>query len=168
MSVLLVGLAPEVTAALIDRLVGQDDEVRVVEPDERNAEQWRAAGAFVALGSPDEDLVERAAQGVRTVIVGDDVTGDKEVLHGAARARVERIVVFGHKIDPDTLEPDFVVLRPPRRRLLKGPELSPSDAARAIDAAEDLAGEPQLVLDLGTAAGWRALDLGPPARMPGG
>lgn len=165
MSVLLIGLEPEVTAALIDRLVAEDDEVRVVEPDERNAQQWRDAGAHVALGSPDEDLVERAAQGARTVIVGDDVTGGRQVLHGAARARVERIVVFGHNIDPDELEPNFVILRPPRRRLLRGPELSAGDAARAIDAAEDLAGEPQLVLDLGTGAGWRALDLGPPARV---
>ena len=169
MSVLLVGAGGALADALIARLVGEGDEVRVVEDDDRGAARWRALGAFVARGTPDDfDLVERAAQSARTIVVLSPEIPLAPVLQGATAARVDRIVVCGAgaRSAAGPLEEaalDHVVLDVPqgsawrRRRAV-----APAALAEAIDAADDLAGSPRLVLDLGHADAWRALGLTPP------
>jgi hypothetical protein len=164
-SVLLIG-GGALTSAVIERLVGAGDEVRVIEPDPARGEGLRALGAFVALGSPDDfDLVERAAQNVRTIVVLVDLDLEP-VVRGASAARVDRVVVVGgSSATPGPLEEaaiDYVVLRVPPPRLLRGPRVSEEAVAEAIDAADDMAGDPRLVVDLGTAEGWRSLGLAPP------
>jgi hypothetical protein len=57
---------------------------------------------------------------------------------------------------------DYVVLRAPRRsRWRRTPTLTPADLADAVNAADDLAGDPRLDIDLASAEGWRALGLDP-------
>lgn len=152
MSVLLAGLDPELVAAVTRRLVAQGDQVRVVA---RSAA--RPPGAHVAIGDPgDDDLVERAAQGARTIVAG--VEGRAGALAGAARAGVDRAVLLGG--DPDGVPGSMSwVLLVTKRRLRRSP--APEDVAEAVDAADDLAGEPRLVADLTTDEGWRALRLEP-------
>ena len=151
MSLLLIGLRDEVTAELIPLLVSQGDEVRIVESDETRAERWRSLGAHVARGLPDDDdLVERAAQNVRTLVVGDGATA--AALDGARRAGVGRVVHLGTSFGANDLAhaaEGFVILKATgRRRISLGRTgLNPLDVARLIDAADDLAGVIALELD---------------------
>jgi hypothetical protein len=165
MSLLIVGLPVEVTDQLIPLLVGQGDEVRIVESEATRIERWRSLGAHVARGAPDDDdLVERAAQNVRTLIVGDDAT--REALEGARRAGVGRFVHLGVTFRADemaVLVDEFVILRHANRRRLRGKgKLGPLDAARLIDAADDLAGDVTLDLDATDASTWTRLSLDAP------
>ena len=162
MSILIVGLPLDVTDELIPLLVGQGDEVRIVESDELRIERWRSLGAHVARGVPDDDdLIERAAQNVRTLIVGDE--GTKEALEGARRAGVGRFVHLGALFGADeiaALVDEYVILRSTgRRRLLRKDQLAARDAARLIDAADDLAGDVTLDLDATDASAWARLGL---------
>ena len=164
MSILVVGPAGETGEAVIGRLVDQGDEVRVIEPDEAAADRWRALGAFVARGAADDaDLVERAAQNVRTVVVLR--TADLgPVVGGATSAGVGRVVVCvrgPEDVDPATLSADVVALVVPSTRVTRRPAIPAARLAEAIDAADDLAGNPRMVVDLGTDAGWRQLGLEP-------
>lgn len=161
MSVLLAGLDPGVGAALTRRLLAQDDQVRVVLGPGEEATPY--AGAHVAAGDTgDDDLVERAAQGARTIVLGE--VGDRApALEGAARAGVERAVLMGGRGEDVPGSMSWVVLVVPRS-LLRRRSLPPDALAEAIDAADDLAGEPRLVVDLGTDEGWAALRL----ERPGG
>ena len=152
MSVLLAGLDPELVAAVTRRLAGEGDQVRVVA---RAGETY--AGAHVATGEPgDDDLVERAAQGARTIVAGTEGRG--AALAGAARAGVDRAVLIGGDADevPESLSWILLVTK---RRFRRG--VGMADVAEAIDAADDMAGEPRLVADLTTDEGWRALRLDP-------
>ncbi|MDQ3953665.1 MAG: SDR family oxidoreductase [Actinomycetota bacterium] len=159
MSVLLAGLDAADAAALVRRLLEQGDQVRaIVAP---GADPAPYEGAHVAAGDPgDDDLVERAAQGARTIVLGDFGAAVRTAaLEGAARAGVERAVLLGEAPDVP-LGMSWVALVTPRSRWRRrGP--GPEDLAEAIDAADDLAGEPRLVADLGTEEGWRALRLEP-------
>jgi hypothetical protein len=151
-SVLLAGLDPELVAALTRRLTAQGDQVRVVGS---GGEAY--PGAHVAVGDPgDDDLVERAAQGARTVVAGQ--RGRAAALEGAARAGVDRAVLLDGGADRVPEGMSWVLLVT-RRRLRRSP--APDDVAEAVDAADDMAGEPRLVADLTTAEGWRALRLEP-------
>ncbi|MGH2757131.1 MAG: hypothetical protein ACRDI3_05020, partial [Actinomycetota bacterium] len=168
-SVLLMGLPEDVAQATIEHLTAQGDEVRVIEPDPTVQQQWRSAGAHVATGDLDADLVERAAQGVRTLVLGRWLPPSdepvEELLEGAVRAGVGRLVVYTDRDDADGWAQRFaesVVLRAPRKLSLfggRGP--SGTEAAKLIDAADDLAGPLRLDLDV-TKESWAPLGLTAP------
>ena len=174
MSLLLVGIPAGISPHLVGRLRAQDDEVRALLPEERAAEGWRALGAFVAVGPLDDaDLVERAAQNVRTLVVGPDWEPKiaevfVALIEGVRKAGVERIVLWGPKLDASFAEEirlsglSYVLLRGGKRRWLGSATLSGDRWSEAIDAADDLAGNVRLDLDLTTAAGWESLRLEPP------
>jgi hypothetical protein len=173
MSILLVALDEDLMPALIRRLTGQGDEVRVIEAKESMSDRWRTLGAHVASGPQwDADLVERAAQNVRTIVVGDrhdrDPTELMEALvEGGGLASPDmRLVVVGHvqARAMSTLresELEYVILGSVTRRGLLGRKVRvPAERlAKAVDAADDLAGDPRLELDLWDESAWRELKL---------
>ena len=169
MSVVVLGASGELGAAVVNRLLEAGDDVGVIEPSPERAEGWRRAGAHVARGSSsDADLIERASQNARTIVVLD---ADQEVLSaavdGARLAGVERIVATGARTAPELIALlrssglDYVVLETGRRLLGAA---SPVEVGRAVDAADDLSGRPRLELSLRTAEAWRELRLEPPRR----
>lgn len=177
MSILLVGLPPEVVRGVVDELVAQGDEVRVIEQDARRAAEWKARGAHPARGAAsDPDLIERAAQGVRTLAVGaaDGAAGRAVVeaavsasRRAAARNQGLRLVLVGADPGRDTVEAvrtsgmDHVVLRTgtSSRRRPRRARVPAETIVAALDAADDLAGNPRLELDLREPEAWRALGL---------
>jgi hypothetical protein len=171
MSILLI--APGGTGAdVIKRLITQGDEVRVVEPDPQKVEQWKYLGAYVAHGDPgDADLIERAGQNCRTVVlfgVRDQCAHVlEEVLEGIANTTVDRIVLVATSNEPQCLglvrrsKLDYVFLRVKPRPLLSRLRSSAPTIAEVIDAADDVAGNPRLELDLGDPATAVALHLAP-------
>ena len=173
MSVLLVGLDDVTGPVLIRHLVAEGDVVGVVEDDPSRAETWRDAGAHVAVGSPsDPDLIERAGRHARSVVVfesaPDGSTSVMEAVLEAARITPEppRVIVAGPVGDTtiahlERSALDYVVLRTPApRRWRRGPSRpEPQDLAEAVSAADDLAGDPRLIADLGDAEGWSLLGL---------
>lgn len=177
MSVLLIGIAGARGAALVRRLLSEADEVRVVEDDPAAARAWSELGAHVARGSPtDADLVERAAQDVRTVAVldvGHEVL--EAVIQGSrAAARDIRLIVCSPARDEvvrralaaSGLE-YFLLLTGRRARRIPSRSAAAVPVAalvEAINAADDLAGEPRLELDLAHASAWAILGLEPPGR----
>ena len=177
MSILLVGLGDDLLPPLIHRLTEQGDEVRVLEAGEEGGDRWRSMGAHVATGPRwDADLIERAAQNARTIVVGDRHERDPielmdAVIEGGGFASREmRLVIVGEPQPPalDALRASklaFVVLGRAKRRGLLGrrPSLAPEALAEAVDAADDLAGDPRLELDLGEPEAWRELRLSPRA-----
>jgi NAD(P)H-binding len=174
-AVLIVEPPEDLGAALIERLVAQDDEVRVVAGNELLSRRWKALEAHVASGSgTDVDLLERAAQDVRTVVMfwrpGQDEQALGTVIEAMQLAGVERLVI-GTEGSPklSALLPsdmDHVILGSPsftvrRRRFLGAIRNLPSvqRLAEAVDAADDLAGHPRLELDLQDPAAWERLGL---------
>ena len=167
MSVLLVGADEELGGAVVRRLIEQDDEVRVVENDPSRASLWKSLGAHVARGdASDPDLVEWAAQHVRTIVLFE--SGEhtlNAVLQGAAAARAERLVLCTTALSAaaarsvDAKAKDYVVLLVPRGRDRWRRRQRIDRLAEAIDAADDLAGNLRVVLDLEAAASWSALGL---------
>lgn len=174
MSVLLLGTSA-LTGALIRRLVAQGDDVRVVERDERAATEWARLGARVARGSgTDADLVARAAQGARSIVV---TPPEPEELRALVATAVEcaragdavRVILCAPRVDRTAIEViessgvEHVILDSGHRRGLvprrKGARRA--GIVAAIDAADDLADSPRLRLDLRDADAWRALGLGP-------
>lgn len=166
MSVLLVRPSGHLGPAVIDRLTSQGDVVRVIEGDASAAARWRELGAFVAQGSEaDSDLVERAAQDVRTVVVFEDAQASIEaVLEGAALAGVDRLVLCTSEPSEVALtrvrasRMDYVVLRTGRPGLWRRAQ-RPGSTAEAIDAADDLGGHPRVEVDLRDAGGRRTLGI---------
>lgn len=167
MSVLLVDPPDLLGSLIVKRLVAQGDEVRVVGPEEE-AQQWRELGAYAASGRPDPDLIERAGQNVRTMVLFDPMDDVSEVaLEAAEAARIGRVIV----ITPGSAEHwpqqltsagfDYVVLRTGRKRLFR--RVVPDDrVAIAVDAADDLAGRVGLDLDLAEPTAWAALGIESP------
>lgn len=169
MSVVVLGASGELGTAVVNKLLEAGDDVGVIEPSPERAEGWRRAGAHVARGnSNDADLIERASQNARTIVVLD---ADQEVLSaavdGARLAGVERIVATGARTAPELIALlrssglDYVVLETGRRLLGAA---TPADVGRAVDAADDLPGRPRLELSLRTTEAWRELRLEPPRR----
>ena len=158
MSVLLVSPPVETGTQVIERLISQGDEVRVVAEGDETSE-WRRLGAHVAVGTPDADLIERAGQSSRTVVVFGDP--DPEVLEAARLARIDRVVVVTKGMHPDArvrLEDSglsYVVLKARKRGGLK--RVSATEIAEAVDAADDLNGDVKLELDLNETSSWKAL-----------
>lgn len=170
MSILLIRAGGRIGETLARRLRAQGDEVRVVEAAEEPAEAWRRLGVKVAPGSDDDaDLIERAAQGVRTAVVFDGKSGAagdviEDVVAGIAAAGVERVILCGRRPDPSTVDAvrtsglDYVVLTVAGGRFSRK-RVSVEAVAEAIDAADDLAGSPRLELDLTRKESWAALGL---------
>ena len=163
MSLLLIGLNEEYGPALVKRLIAEGDVVGVIEPDPRRAEMWRDLGAHVAIGTPmDFDLVERAAQHARSIVVLTDLWEDPvsivdPILTGARLAPgegarmifvVERSGGVGETLAESGF--DFVILEIGDARSWTGRRKKPAaaDVAEAVNAADDLAGSPRLVVDL--------------------
>lgn len=175
MSVLLVGLEEELTRTVGARLLAQDDEVRIVLGDEAKRETWRALGIRVAVGDlTDDDFLWRAFTNVRTVVAGERPPADApDVRHQLAasmkKSDPDRLVVVGAGEDDPLVagiraaDVDHVVLRFRKRGLLgyRSAASTPQLAA-AIDAADDLAGNPRLDLDLSEERSWAELRLAPP------
>jgi hypothetical protein len=148
MSVLLIAPPADLGRVVVERLIAQDDEVRVVEPCEDRVEGWRDLGAFVAAGQVNEDLVERAAHNVRTIVVfASSLISD--VVASAQLAGVGRVVLVAERTRADDVDElagsglEFVVIVTGRlrRRTL-------NRVAEAIDAADDLPGEPRATVDV--------------------
>lgn len=166
MSVLIVGDESPLTRALVRRLVDQDDEVRSIEAGETRSSELAMLGAHVARGPYlDADLVERAGQNVRTVVAIDQPPEIlSEIIEGMKAASIPRLVLCAREIASETTAEltragiEFVVLKRPVGGLLR--KGVPDEAiAEAIDAADDLAGEPRLQLDLGDPSAWTELRL---------
>jgi TrkA-N domain len=176
MSILLIRASGRIGQALARRLVAQGDEVRVIEPAEELVEAWQELGVKVAPGRDDDaDLMERAAQNVRTAIVIEDDSGPareviEHVLTGLGAAGVGRVIVCARKPDEGVLNAvrssglDYVALTM-GGGLLARRRVPIEDVAAAIDAADDLAGSPHLELDLTKAESWAALGLISSPRM---
>lgn len=172
MSVLLTGVEEPLAAAIAQRLIAQEDEVRILLESVKDRERWRERGVYVAVGDDqDEDFVWRAAGGVRTVVAGAGLLSGPSgsvLVAGARRAGAGRFIVLadrsGATLPEALLEEgtEVVVLRLPRKKLLGRQQVSPDDVAEAVDAADDLAGTPNLDLDLGEPDAWGQLRLAPP------
>lgn len=173
-SLLLVDLPDTLAVKLIQRLVAQGDEVRVLVERRAPSDVWRDLGAHVAFGSPaDEDLVWRAATGVRTAVLGDLNDGQGALpafASGAERAGVERVVVCSPQPPPwfvatlDETELQYVVLTSAKKPLVGRAKsrIAASKLAEAIDAADDLPGRLRLELDLTVERSWQILKVLPP------
>jgi len=168
MSILLIGDPGPLGEVLVRRLISQGDEVRAIATDSAG-EGLADHGVHIARGPDlDADLVERAAQNVRT-IVNFDVSTLTPVIEGARSARVDRIVVCADTVNDDAREQlrgsalEYVVLVPPRKGLFR--KGVPDDAlAEAIDAADDMSGKLRLELDLNESEAWAMLGLEVPLR----
>jgi hypothetical protein len=169
-SVLLVGNGGELAALVADRMLAQGDEVRAV-ATEGDLETLASKGVHIARGPFfDADLVERAAQNVRTVVLFD-TTGEvaRDTIEGARAARVDRIVQCSTSVSEPVRVAlrdsglEYVVLQMPRKgRFRKG---VPDDAvAEVIDAADDMGGRLRLELDLNERDAWEMLKVEPPLR----
>ena len=171
-----MGLEGRLREALVARLLAAGDDVRALAPDADAAARWRALGAHVAVGgATDPDLVERAAQGVRTVVValrppraplGRAPSASEGVLEsvveGARAASPSvRLVVYADALREE--ERDAVARVEHIVLLARGLRPPPAEAvAEAIDAADDLAGQPRVELDLRRSAAWETLGVAPP------
>lgn len=185
MSVLLVGVRGELGRVVAARLIAEGDQVRVVEDRPAAAEEWVRLGAHVARGSgADPDLIERAAHGVRTIVVGEDESVAAAVIVDAVLGGVRiagrsdiRLVVLTTASPAE--EPtgtvvasglDHVIVRIPTSRRLFRTERKVFRAealAQVIDAADDVAGHPRDDIDLSDADAWRRLGLEPPSSLGG-
>ena len=174
MSVLMVAPDDVNGPAVVNLLVSEGDDVGAIVPDATMGERWKAMGAYVAVGSPDDaDLIERAAQHARTIVLFNPVESIvRAAIQGArlASSSPARIVLCGQggETSIGTLEGsglEYVVLQIPvkRRGLRRSPPPEPERVAEAVNAADDLAGELRLVLDLTRDEAWNALGLLGPA-----
>jgi hypothetical protein len=170
-SILIVEPDENLGPALVARLVSEGDEVRVLIRDRSGASRWQALGAFVAIGDPlDADLVERACQNVRTLVVvfpGRKRSASMlhELLAAADAAGTGRVVVCTS--DPpaeivsvlEAASLDYVILDAGRRGFLprRGPDMTA--LAAAVSAADDLVDRPRMVVDLTRPEGWAALKM---------
>ena len=179
MSVLLIGLEDVLGPVLVERLLGEGDVIGVIEEDGDRAARWREVGAHVASGQPtDFDLIERAAQHARSIVIVEFRLNDpreviEAVLMGARLVPGEaaRIIFVTTSREPAVGENlarsefDFVILRVPRggSPARQRSKLKTESIAEAVNAADDLAGSPRLDLDLRDPESWVALDVPAPS-----
>lgn len=163
MSVLLVTPPEHLGGPIIERLIAQGDEVRVV-VNPADAADWRRLGAHVAVGEPDGDLLERAGQSSRTIALFDPIDElAQDAIAAAQAARIDRVVAVLSRPSAalSTLlsgsELTYVVLVAARKGLKRAPDAA--KIAEAVDAADDLAGEVRLELDLAEPGAWDALGI---------
>ncbi len=156
-----MGASGDLADTTIRRLVDQGDEVRVLDP--AGSARWKELGAHVARGDHDDsDVIERAGQNARTIVVFEPTPLVlTAVVEGARLAAIERIVVCsGRPVDVEEVRTSglsYVLLVATSRRSRKHEAI-----AEAIDAADDLAGDVRLELDLSRRDAWAALRLAPP------
>ena len=158
MAILLIAGGTDLDEQVVYRLLEQGDEVRVLEATSARVALWRGRGAFLARGEGDDpDLVERAAQNVRTVVVmGEQVRLEvvANVLEAGRNAGVDRLVCCAPSVNQEVRAAvrsaplDHVLLETGRGGLLRRKPVTPGRIAEAIDAADDLSGEPRLEIDL--------------------
>jgi uncharacterized protein YbjT (DUF2867 family) len=175
-SVLIVTGRDDVDGLLAQRLTAQGDTVGVLVEDPRTAEHLEAAGAHIAIGSrTDEDLIERAAAHARTIVV--HVSGaraaDRDAVVAAISAATTRggirLVVWGPAPDGVVRELvrssglPHVIIRTGTLGRRIGRSLAPAAVAEAIDAADDLAGDVHVEVDLRRPQDWRRLKMEPPS-----
>lgn len=173
MSILLVGLPDLFAVKLVQRLIDEGDEVRILVAPSEDPERWRRLGAHPAAGTvDDDDLVERAATNVRTMVVGEQALSEGEIrglISGARKAQVGRIVVCAPQpqdvlthLQPTDLE--YVVITTAKRPLVGRAKtrIPLSKLAEAVDAADDLGGNLRLELDLSVEKSWQILRVLPP------
>lgn len=169
MSVLLACLPQDVAEATIKRLVAQEDEVRVIVVDRYLVDHYRTLGAYIASGEADDpDLVERAAQNVRTLVVGDEGLAPETLeglIKGAAGAGVGRLIYCSPAPSEAVTRVlregtgEYVVLRTGKRGLLRKAGVTPEIVAESVDAADDLQGPLRSELDLTDPSSRKALKL---------
>ena len=176
MSLLLIGLPETFAVMLVQRLIAEGDEVRLLLPESGDPGPWKRLGAFVAHGEAgDADLVERASTNVRTIVLGERAAGLSnedldELIAGARRAHVGRFVVCQAQPSQDVVdafkaaEVEFVVLTTAKKPLIgKAKTRIPiSKLSEAVDAADDIAGRIQAELDLTIPKAWKVLKVDPP------
>jgi hypothetical protein len=167
-SILLVDPDTDWGPAIARRLVEEGDEVRVLTP---RPSEWTDAPVYIAAGDPlDADLVERACTNVRTVVLtfpGRKVSLSQlqVVVDAAPKSGTDRVVVCTGQVDlalQESLETSgmaFVILVTGRRGFLPRTAVMPAEVAAAVSAADDLAGRPELVVDLTTDVGRKELRL---------
>lgn len=181
-SILLIGADSSLGDTLVRRLLDEGDEVRVLITDE-DAGRLGELGAYIATGPElDVDLVERAATNCRTIVVIERpglntpeivrtaIVGGRAAL-GAPEEGI-RLILCGAVPDEAAIaalrssDLSFVVLRTGGRLAGFLPvvteRVSDEQVATAVDAADDIAGEVRLELDLTDAADWAKLNLTPP------
>jgi hypothetical protein len=172
MSILLIGLEDSLTIALGKRLISAGDEVRIL-VTAQDDDRYRRAGLHVARGQrlDDDDLIERAAQNVRTIVVGE-LPRERltAVLKGAGAAGAGRIIsvlptpsdVYRELLAVSPLE--YTTLVVGRTLITRKPKLTEDEVAAAVDAADDLAEGLRVELDLGTDEAWGVLRLPVPRK----
>lgn len=158
---------------LVDRLVAAGDQVRVLlraAGDTGVVEGLKEDGVHVAFGDASNgDLLERAAQGCRSIVLFDPSPDllDK-ALEAARFASVERLIVCARSARRGSMDAaqSFVWLAARPKGTLR-PGVAWTDYAAAIDAADDLAGDVKLDLDLEDEGSWEKLGLTRPGRPRG-
>ncbi len=174
MSILLVGLEGALVETLGERLLSAGDEVRILVTAQQDDDRYRHAGLHVAKGRSleDDDLVERAAQNVRTIVVGELPREHlSAVLKGARAAGVGRVIsvvstpsaVHSELLEASPFE--YTILVVGRTLIGRKPKLSVASIAAAIDAADDLAEGLRTQLVLNAKGSWDVLRLPMPARQ---
>lgn len=166
MSILLIDPDRTLGTSIASHLIGEGDEVRVLVTDPTG---WKERGVYVAVGDPmDPDLVERACTNVRTIVftfTSRDVPVSllAAVIPAARRAGTDRVIVCAPAPDRTTIGwlessgTSFVALSTGRRGFLPKKTVEPSDIAEAVSAADDLTGEPRLLVDLTSEEEWSKL-----------
>lgn len=148
----------DVEPAVARRLLTQGDEVRVVVVDAAEKAAWAALGTHVAVGDPtDDDLIERAGQSSRSLVLfdghADDPATVTAALKAASAAGIERLILCAPDLSQEVLglvdaaRGSYVALIYGRRLSLKG-RASVDVIAEAVDVADDMSGEPRLTIDL--------------------
>lgn len=159
MAILVIAAGSDLDEVVVKRLIAQGDEVRVLEPTGRRRDLWRRSGAFIAVGDADDpDLVERAAQDARTIVILSDplvLEVVRNVLDVGPKAAVDRLVCCAPAISDEVRAEiragalDHVIIQTSSAGLLRRRVAPPELVAEAIDAADDLAGALRLEVDLG-------------------
>jgi hypothetical protein len=175
-SVLIVAGDPQIEGLLAKRLVAEGDVVGVVVESDGMAEQFDVGAAHLAVGSrTDEDLIERAAMHARTIVVYEE-TGQpayREIVTAAVAAaeRLDgvRMVMWGPEHSREAVESvrlsglPYVIIRTGKLRSRLRRTIPAEAVVEAIDAADDLAGDVRLEVDLARAEDWVRLKLEPPS-----
>ena len=166
MSILLIEPDRELGESIARRLIREGDEVRVLVADPAG---WKEQGVYVAVGDPmDPDLVERACTNVRTIVFtsaskGIPVSLLATAVPAARKAGADRVIVcVPNPGDPavrwlDGSGASYVGLTTGRRGFLPRRSVDPDLVAEAVSAADDLAGEPRLQVDLTNEEEWAKL-----------
>lgn len=161
MSVLIIAADPDIDRLLVRRLVEQGDVVGILVEDDGTIDHLDPEGAHVARGSrTDEDLIERAAMHARTIVVYEEAAAPvhREIVAAviAAARRIDdvRVVMWGPKHSAEAIDAlsasgvSYVVIRTGKLRSHLRRTMSPEVVVEAIDAADDLAGDVRLEVDL--------------------